>query len=324
MGTYWADTSQYQGKPIDDSYPHRVFCFRTNSGDAVDTLAAENARRALDMLKRGRLDIVLPYYFFWPGQANCDLHRDLLVAAGLWWHPRTATMVDVEGAPKDGVKRVRGDQSVEVNDEVERLRGWYGEPKRVIGYLNGVADPELWRTRPAGLRLVTPNYAGGAGTPGQLVGPVPQFIRSEMFAHQFTQWGRCAPWSGDVDLNHTDLSIEQLLDLLGMRGENMTDVVRQGAGQLQAFAKKIRQIVRPENVNSSTRSPEAAWPYDMWADLWNEGVWDGYDFAAAMADLPDSEKRSLVGLVRTIGARQSRIEGKLDRVLAALEAKGAK
>lgn len=52
-------------------------------------------------------------------------------------------MVDVEGAPLNGAKRVRGDQSTEVNEEVERLRGWYGSVKRVIGYWNPKADPEL-------------------------------------------------------------------------------------------------------------------------------------------------------------------------------------
>lgn len=321
MGTFWADVSQYQGRVIDDSYPHRVFCFRTNSGNTVDTLAVENARRAVDMLKRGKLDLVILYYFFWPGQANCDLHKDLLTEAGLWLNPRTVTMVDVEGAPKDGVKRVRGDQSVEVNDEVERLRGWYGDPKRVIGYLNGIADPELWRTRPAGLRLVIPNYAGGAGTPGQLVGNVPQFIRDEMFAHQYTQWGRCAPWSGDVDLNYSPLDTGQLLELFGITkgATTMGDVVREGAGQLHPFPGKIRQINHPENVNESTRSPEQPWPYDRESDTWNEVVWDGYDFDAVMADLPDDQKRSLVGLVRTIGARQSRIEKKLDAVLEHLK-----
>jgi hypothetical protein len=53
----------------------------------------------------------------------------------------------------------------------------------------------------------------------------------------------------------------------------------------------------------------------MWADLWNECVWDGYDFDPSMADVPDDAKRSLVGLIRTIGARQARIEDKLDRLL---------
>lgn len=316
MGTYWADTSQYQGKPIDDSYPHRVYCFRTNSGNAKDLLGVENARRALDMLKRGRLDLVIPYYFFWPGQANCDLHKDLLVEAGLWQHSRTVSMVDVEGAPKDGVKRVRGNQSIEVNDEVERLRGWYGNPRRVIGYWNPRADPELWSPRPAGLRLVIPQYGRQPGDLGSIAAP----IRDEAFAHQYTDVGRATPWPNGIDLNYSPLDIGQLLEMFGITegAKPMGDVVKEGAGQLHPFPAKIRQINHPENVNESTRSPEAPWPYDRESDVWNETVWDGYDFAAAFAELPDSEKRSLVGLIRTIGARQSRIEKKIDAIIAAV------
>ena len=316
MGTYWADTSQYQGKPIDDSYPHRVYCFRTNSGNAKDLLGVENARRALDMLKRGRLDLVIPYYFFWPGQTNCDLHKDLLVEAGLWQHPRTVSMVDVEGAPKDGVKRVRGNQSVEVNDEIARMRGWYGNPKRVIGYWNPGADPELWTSRPAGLRLVIPQYGR---QPGDL-GSIAAAIRPEAFAHQYTDSGRATPWPNGIDLNYSPLDVGQLLEMFGITegAKPMGDVVKEGAGQLHPFPGKIRQINHPANVNESTRSPEAPWPYDRESDVWNEVVWDGYDLDAALADVPDSEKRSLVGLIRTIGARQARIEKKIDAIIAAV------
>ena len=237
MGTTWADTSQYQGRPIDDSYPHRVFCFRTNSGNAVDTLAVENARRAVDMLKRGVLDAVIPYYFFWPGQANCDLHKDLLTEAGLWLHPRTVSMVDVEGAPKDGVKRVRGNQSPEVNDEVERLRGWYSNPKRVVGYWNPRADPELWPMRPGGLRLVIPQYGR---TPGDL-GSIVEGIRGEAFAHQYTDTGRCAPWPNGVDLNYSPLELPELLAALGIEGDSAVGV--------------------PEDLQLQSRGPELkGWP----------------------------------------------------------------
>jgi hypothetical protein len=95
----------------------------------------------------------------------------------------------------------------------------------------------------------------------------------------------------------------------------VADIVSTGAGQLQAFAAKIRQVYNRNYTNTSTQTPDAAWPYDMWADLWNECVWDGYDFDPSMADVPDDAKRSLVGLIRTIGARQARIEDKLDRLL---------
>ena len=232
MGTLWADVSQYQGKPIDDSYPHRVFSFRTNSGNTRDTLAVENARRAKSMLDAGKLDLVIPYYFFWPDQANCDLHRDILAEAGLWGHPKLVTMVDVEGAPLNGVKRVRGDQSAEVNDEIDRLRGWYGNPKKVIGYWNPKADPELWLNRPAGLPLVVPHYNGAPGVSYEFGG---------RFAHQYSDRVPCAPF-GACDANFTALDPPALFELLGITTSGGT-------------------VATPEDVQQQLRGPQLkGWP----------------------------------------------------------------
>lgn len=303
MGTFWADVSQYQ-RVVDDSYPHRVFSFRTNSGDKLDTNAAVNLAWGLRALADGRIDVLIPYYFFRPAQANCDLWREVVSRSGSI-HPRIVCMVDVEGANGS----VRGDNSAEINDEVQRVQGWLGG-SRVIGYLNPNADPGLWRSRP-NIPLVVPHYNG---TPGQ------SYDFPNRFAHQYSDGVPCAPF-GACDANYTALSIPELLTLFGITkgATTMGDVVREGAGQLHPFPGKIRQINHPENVNESTRSPEAAWPYDRESDVWNEVVWDGYNLDAALADVPDSEKRSLVGLVRTIGARQSRIEGKLDQLLTALK-----
>lgn len=81
-GTFWNDVSQYQVVPVDGSYPHRVFAFRTNTGDKADELAAKNIAASVSLLNSGQLDIVIAYYFFRPGQANCDLHRQLLELGG--------------------------------------------------------------------------------------------------------------------------------------------------------------------------------------------------------------------------------------------------
>ncbi|MCM6777949.1 hypothetical protein NDR87_31375 [Nocardia sp. CDC159] len=306
-GTFWADTSQYQGAPIDDRYPHQVWSFRTNSGDTTDALALDNARRALDMLDRGRLQLVIAYYFFWPGGANCDLHRELLTQAGLWGHPRLVTMIDVEGALLGGRKRITGDQSVEVNDEATRLASWYGDTRRVVGYLNGVADPELWQTRPQGMRFVVPSYSG---TPGRWAATPPPWLESVAFAQQFTNAGRCAPWTGDVDLNYSRLELPDLLALLGIGDNAMSDPLTEAAGQLHPHPGRLRQIRHPEHVNPSTRNPNEAWPYDMSADVWNETVWDGFTLPAQV----DDEPKSLMGWVLDTAARVRRIEAMLDEV----------
>ena len=110
-GTYWADVSQYQKRPVDREYPYSVFAFRTNSGDKEDTLVAENCAAALELLEMEQLELVIPYYFFRPGQANCDLHRQILTDHGLWLHPRTVSMIDVEGDRGQNQRRSQcGDQ----------------------------------------------------------------------------------------------------------------------------------------------------------------------------------------------------------------------
>ena len=324
MSVTWADTSQYNtgtsGLPvlIDDSYPFPVYSFRTNSGDATDTVAVEQARRVRAMLDSGKLKAALPYYFFRPGQANCDLHRDVLTEAGLWGHPRIATMVDVE----DANGAIRGDQSAEVNDEVDRLRRWYSNSKRVIGYLNAVANAALWRTRPAGMPFVTPNYSGAPGVWAS--SPPPQWMQTLAIAQQYTDRGTCAPWPNGVDLNYSPLELADLLARLGIEdgGNAVSDPVTEGAGQLHPFPDKIRQIVHPDNVNSSTRTPAEPWPFDIWGDLWNEAVWDGFTLPGAAEGDADAERHSLVGWVTTAVAEGrardealARIEAKLDKAL---------
>lgn len=209
-GTFWTDVSQFQGKAVESTYPFPVFSFRTNSGDVEDTLAVENAVAAKAMLEAGKLQIVIPYYFFRPGQANCDLHREILERTGLFNHPRTVSMVDVEGAKGT----VTGDNTWEINDEVNRIRGWYNSFERVIGYWNPNADPKLWLAR-SGLNLVIPQYGK---TPGDISSVMDKQAVSEAFAHQFTETATdVAPWTGqNVDKNWSPYNIKELLALFGM------------------------------------------------------------------------------------------------------------
>ena len=310
--TEWSDTSQYQEIPVDDSYPHRIYSFRTNSGDKRDTIGVENARRAKGMLDRGRLDVAIAYYFFRPGQANCDLHRAMLEESGLWGHPRLVTMIDVE----DANGQISGDQSAEVNDEAGRLAGWYGSNKRVIGYLNAVANAGLWRTRPQWMRFVTPNYSHQSGGVWAQ-NPPPQWMKDIAFAQQYTDRGQCAPWPKGVDLNYSPLSVPDLLGMFGIQGGTVADPVVEGAAQLHPFPDHFRQIKRPENVNVDNAAE--AWPYAAWADTWNEVVWDGFKLSAA--PLGDDAEASLIAWTLDTNKRLRSVEQKLDRALAAMESK---
>lgn len=215
MGTYWADVSQYQ-RVVDKTYPHRVFSFRTNTGSVKDTRADANLTWALQALADGDLDIVIPYYFFRPGAANCDLWRRVVTRDGRI-DPRIVCMVDVESGQgsSQGAIPIR-DHSEEINDEIRRVRGWLGG-SRVIGYYNPKADPALWKSR-GDVPLVVPHYNG---TPGD------SYAYPNRFAHQYSDRVPCAPF-GPCDANYTALSIDQLKTLFGMGGTTMatTDVDR--------------------------------------------------------------------------------------------------
>ncbi|MBF6085231.1 hypothetical protein IU485_28075 [Nocardia cyriacigeorgica] len=168
---------------------------------------AENARRAKAMLDNGTLNILIVYYFFWPGQANVDLHRKMLEDAGLWGHPRVASMIDVESAGG----RITGNHSPEINDEIARLRGWYDNPDRVIGYFNPIADPGLWTDRPGDLKLVVPHYNNRPGDSYDYPG---------RFAHQYSDAAPCRPF-GPCDGNFTGMDLPELESMLGI-GEQMS------------------------------------------------------------------------------------------------------
>jgi hypothetical protein len=311
MPSHWSDVSQYQDVCIDDSYPYEIFCYRTNSGDKEDILALENGWRAKEMLDNGRLKLVLPYYFFRPGQANCDLHRNVLERSGLWLHPNVATMIDVEDAGGE----IQGDQSAEVNDEFERLAGWYGNRKRVFGYLNGVANESLWQTRPPGIVFVTPSYSyipGVWATP-----PPPLWLQDSAFGHQYTDVGRCLPWPEGVDLNYSASDVNQIKAILGigeddflmsLSPEQQQDVAT-GSEQLLRYQGVIREPSEwlKEILGRSWKDREGPWFADAFGAVVNEIVWDGYDLKEPLKDkelldYDGSEKLSVVSILRILGA----------------------
>jgi hypothetical protein len=174
----------------------------------------DNAKSAKNALDTGGSSLVIPYYFFRPGEENCDLHRKVLEEAGLWNYDNTISMVDVESDRGN----ITGDQSWEVNDEVNRMRGWYGNTRRVIGYWNPNADSGLWLTRPYALELVIPQYNN---TPGDLTGVHDNIVVREAFAHQYTDKAQdVPPWSGqNIDMNWTPYTVAELLTLFGLKAE---------------------------------------------------------------------------------------------------------
>lgn len=201
-GVYFADVSQWQPH-VDDSYPFKVLSVRSNSGDKVDTKIARNLDWSLKALDEGKLECLIVYYFFRPGQSNCDLWKTLVTRNGKI-HPKIVCMVDVEGDKGS----VRGDVSAEVNDEVDRIRGWLGDPRRVIGYWNPTADPGLWKTLPGkNFRMVVPWYNNDISRSPSFPG---------LLAHQYSDKVPCAPF-GPCDANFSNLRLSQFLVAVGLQ-----------------------------------------------------------------------------------------------------------
>lgn len=212
FGVHWADVSQYQGIPVNREYPYRVFTFRVNTGDDVDDLADANYRIACEMADEGRLDLIIAYAFYRPhsaGHSTYATFKKFFDGRGV--HPKLAVMVDVENARGSQLGEVKGDQSFEANGFIDLavidLLG--GDRRRTCGYHNFVADPGMWVSLPPDLKMIRPNYSIQPGK-GKPDGP-------QLFAHQYTQTGRCAPWGDrDIDLNYFAGTLRELLEAFGV------------------------------------------------------------------------------------------------------------
>lgn len=231
MATFWADVSEYQ-PVVNDSYPHRVFFFRSNTGSVKDRKADQNLTWGLKALEEGRIDILGVYYFFRPGAANCDLWRQVVTRNGRI-DPRIVCMVDVESGAgsSQGAIPIR-DHSTEINDEIARVRGWLGGA-RTIGYYNPRADPVLWQSR-GNVPLVVPHYTG---TPGDT------YSYPGRFAHQYSDKVACPPF-GPCDANWTSKSIPELKTLFGIGGTTMASDVDKINGFTAAFCGPIGSDVK--------------------------------------------------------------------------------
>lgn len=89
--TVYADVSEWQ-KAVDDSYPYRVICIRSNDGNHRDEKWATNyawCRKAAD---EGRIAFFIVYYVYRPGVDAAGVHKSMVGTP----HPKMATMIDVE------------------------------------------------------------------------------------------------------------------------------------------------------------------------------------------------------------------------------------
>lgn len=218
-GVYYSDISQYQDNPatpgpdpVNDQYPYRILSYRINTGNQLDGMAEANHLAAVRLLAKGKLDAIIPYYFHRPRRAGHNSVDTFISFLNQWEIPRQLiAMVDVESGSGSALGRVEGDQSREVNGDIDALlRTVGGDQRRVLGYHNAKADPGLWTQLPPWLKMVRPNYSI---QPGKGFPEGPQAI-----IHQYTDKGRVAPWGGDdVDVNFFPGTLNELLDIFGVR-----------------------------------------------------------------------------------------------------------
>ncbi|ALF01403.1 lysin A [Mycobacterium phage LilPharaoh] len=188
--TLYADVSEWQ-VPVTDAYAnagYRVLCIRSNDGTYRDKNWATNyawCKRAVD---DGRLKFFIVYFVWRP---NWQAAVDTLMSQVGQPHPRMAVMIDVESWGG----QIGGDQSNGINAAYERIAGWLGDRRRVIGYGNVGDLDRLWPRKPEGVRLVVAGYGRLPTYPG-------------LIAHQYTDgqgYGgglpEGAPPFGNCDMN---------------------------------------------------------------------------------------------------------------------------
>src|SRR4051812_5095298 len=163
--TIYADVSEWQ-VPVDDSYPHRVLCIRSNDGNHRDRNWKTNYPWCQRRCDAGELEFFI-VYFVWRRnwRQTVDTLKDMVGRP----HPRMAVMIDVESWGR----QITGDQSDGINGAYWAIAEWLGEPRRVIGYGNVSDLNRLWPAKPDGIRLVVAAYGANPAYPGKV-------------AHQYT------------------------------------------------------------------------------------------------------------------------------------------
>ncbi len=243
VDSLFADVSYYQ-VPVDDSYPHAIFSFRSNDGTFEDPHFAHNYRWAVRKADAGELACFIVYFYWRRNWSDCvETMREMVEAEG-GPHERMIAMIDVESGGNP-----RGDQSGPLNATHAELAAWLGDPARVIGYANRGDFVDMWNSRPAGLRMIGAGYGRNPNLPGQI-------------AHQYTDgqgfgdgMPEGAPPFGDCDMNTTPMSPHEFAAACG---------VATGGGSFMAALNEDEQrelLDKTRDIWIQLRGPEGGgWP----------------------------------------------------------------
>jgi hypothetical protein len=217
--TLYADVSEWQ-VGVNDSYPYRVLCIRSNDGTHRDRRWANNydwCRRNADS---GRLAFFIVYFVWRPNwQQTVDVFTSMVGTP----HPKMAVMLDVESWGG----QIRGDRSAGINAAYDAVGKFVGSPRRVIGYGNVGDLNNLWPNKPPGIRLVIAAYGHNPAYPGKV-------------AHQYTDGSgyggglpEGAPPFGRCDMNSADgYTPEQFGSSCGIATTD-SDVIKVSNGRIR-------------------------------------------------------------------------------------------
>jgi hypothetical protein len=212
--TIYADVSEWQ-VPVDDRYPHRVLCIRSNDGDHRDENWGTNHSWCKRRCDAGELDFFIVYFVWrWNWRETVDTLVDMVGRP----HPRMAVMIDVESWGG----QITGDRSDGINRAYWAIADWLADRRRVIGY-GTVGDLDrLWPVKPPGIRLVVAAYGTNPAYPGKV-------------AHQYTDdngYGNGttlpngAPPFGNCDMNSADgLNPLQFAAACGIEIDSLTETL---------------------------------------------------------------------------------------------------
>jgi len=241
--TLFADVSEYQ-VPVDDSYPYQGLSIRVCDGTYQDHNFASNYAWMRGALHSGRMTFGIVYTYVRPNWLdNANTVRSMIDAGG-GLHPRVALMLDVESGGNPP-----GDGSSCINSLYWSLADYAGSPARIIGYTNAYDFFNMWRTRPAGLRVIAAGYGSNPDLPGRV-------------AHQYTDGTGisptlpqgCPPF-GNCDMNSADgLTPQQFAAACGI-GTN--------GGWLMALTdeEQAELLSKVRDIWDQLRGPNGAgWP----------------------------------------------------------------
>lgn len=211
---FYPDTSEFQDKPYDASFPYPVASFRFHTGYRLDNLAAGNWAYHQAAIASGRTRVLFAYAVFIPGQLSVVMAGIRSLFGATCPTNRLVLMIDMESSSNGFAGP--GDHSAEANSWAQTFADYTGTPTdwlRSVGYANQGDWASNWPGHDARLKQGKAAYTASDPSPWwwQYAGGNPAYPVPAGFPRT------CAPWSDRyIDMNVINVSIDELEQQLGI------------------------------------------------------------------------------------------------------------